>query len=199
MSNAMNKEDLKGIVKSTFPDYFKSLFDEYNSEDGDKKKGIKILLMVVLFSVYIGALSYIISILANEFKKDSKSKEDEICFTQNTNLHGCVVFVLLHAVLLTFIVGSEYTLNPSVFFNNNNEKMISLIILSLLVSSYGGLMWFTYLSQKDIKNGERCINTIDKNKKQYVLYSLTIFTVISIMSILHSSFLILKKKQFKTV
>jgi hypothetical protein len=194
----MNKDDLKGIVKSTFPDYFKSLSDEFNSADGDKKKGIKMLLMVILFTVYIGALSYIISILANEFKTDSKSKEDEICFTQNTNLHGCIVFVLLHAVLLTFIVGSEYKLNKDSFFKNNNENMISLIILSLLVSSYGGLMWFTYLSQKDIKNGERCINTIDKNKKQYVLYSLTVFTVISIMSILHSSFLILKKNHGKT-
>jgi hypothetical protein len=198
MSNTMNKDDLKGIVKSTFPDYFKSLSDEFNSADGDKKKGIKMLLMVILFTVYIGALSYIISILANEFKTDSKSKEDEICFTQNTNLHGCIVFVLLHAVLLTFIVGSEYKLNKDSFFKNNNENMISLIILSLLVSSYGGLMWFTYLSQKDIKNGERCINTIDKNKKQYVLYSLTVFTVISIMSILHSSFLILKKNHGKT-
>ncbi len=198
MSNTMNKDDLKGIVKSTFPDYFKSLSDEFNSKDGDKKKGIKMLLMVILFTVYIGALSYIISILANEFKTDSKSKEDEICFTQNTNLHGCIVFVLLHAVLLTFIVGSEYKLNKDSFFKNNNEKMISLIILSLLVSSYGGLMWFTYLSQKDIKNEERCINTIDKNKKQYVLYSLTIFTVISIMSILHSSFLILKKNLIKS-
>ena len=38
MSNAMNKDDLKEIVKSTFPDYFKSLSDEFNSsKDGDKK------------------------------------------------------------------------------------------------------------------------------------------------------------------